>query len=453
MQSGQPILTAQAMRDAEQAAVMAGTSLATLMERAGEALARTVWRVASGRPVRILAGPGNNGGDGYVAARRLARMGASVEVAALAPPGTDLAIAAAAKWDGPLLSLADQPHKGAVLVDCLFGTGLSRPLDASLTDRLVAHAAVASRIVAADVPSGVDSDSGADMGCPFNADVTVAFGALKPAHLLFPAAARMGRVVLTDIGIDATSTVRAAVMPVLAPPTHTSHKYARGLVAVIAGSMSGAAELAARAALRSGAGYVRLIGSGLPPSPPHAIVRQGWRDGAALEDPRIGAIVIGCGLGQGETATGRFAAALATGKPLVVDADGLALIADTPFTQHAILTPHPGEFARLAPDMKGHKISASQALASRLNAVIIHKGPDTVIAAPDGQVALASPGNAWLSTAGTGDVLAGIAGAMLARGLSPFEAAQAAVLLHQRAANRASPGFAADDLLVEPLWP
>ncbi len=450
-----PILTAAAMRDAEQAAAHAGTPLATLMERAGSALARLAWRMAAGRPVHILAGPGNNGGDGYVAARHLASLGATVTVSALADSATDLARQAAANWAGPVGRLSDPPVANALLIDCLFGTGLSRSLDAETAQALRRHVSLAARSLAADVPSGVATDNGADLGCPYHADMTLAFGALKPAHVLFPAADRMGRVVLDDLGLMIDSRMATAAMPSLTAPDFSAHKYVRGLVTVVAGSMAGAAELAARAALRAGAGYVRLLGSGLPPTPPFAIVRQGWREGMALDDERIGAIVIGCGLGQGDQAQARLDAARATGKPLLIDADGLFLLGNTPLDQPAILTPHPGEFARLAGKQDGadNKLSITARLAEHLNAVVVHKGPDTVIAAPDGRVAVASPGNSWLSTAGTGDVLAGIAGAMLARGLPPFEAAQAAVLLHQRAAQQAQEGFAADDLVKGPLWP
>ena len=447
------ILTAQAMRAAELAAVDRGTSLSELMERAGDALARMAWRVASGRPVHVLVGPGNNGGDGYVAARRLAEMGASVAISAGAPPASDLAQAAAARFPGPIGQLPDRPQDNAVLVDCLFGTGLNRRLDPSWSSALAAHAAAAAQTIAADLPSGVDSDCGADLGCPYRADVTLAFGALKPAHLLFPAAAHVGRVELAAIGIGCDSAIRTAVMPVLEPPTHGSHKYRRGLVAIVAGRMGGAAELAARGALRAGAGYVRLIGSSQPPSPPHAIVRQSWRDGEALDDPRIAAIVVGCGLGQGEAAAARLAKALGTGKPLVLDADALAMLGDEALRHPAILTPHAGEFDRLCEGKVGNKIERTLAVARRLRAVLVHKGADTVIAAPDGRVAIASPGTPWLASAGTGDVLAGIAGAMLARGLPAFEAAQAAVLLHQKAARRAGPGLCADDLIMEPIWP
>lgn len=453
MNSGLPILTASEMRAAEQAAVANGTPLAVLMERAGEALARLVLRVASGRPVHVLVGPGNNGGDGYVAARWLADRGVAVTVTALALPTTALANNAAALWKGPVGGVDADVIADSILVDCLFGTGLNRALNSEATGWLTRHGAIASRIVAADVPSGVDSDSGAMLGCPLKADITLAFGALKPAHLLFPAAGHCGEVHVADIGIVCDSDVHVAAMPLLGSPDASSHKYTRGLVAVVAGSMGGAAELAARAAQRSGAGYVRLIGSSLPPSAPWSLVRQGWRDGEGLSDPRIGAVVIGCGLGSGVAAQAKLDAALACGKPLVIDADALALLPDAPLNVPAILTPHSGEFARLAPDLSGNKIAQTRSLAERLGAVVIHKGANTVIAAPDGRVAVARQGSPWLASAGTGDVLAGICGAMLARGIDAFDAAQAGVLLHHRAAERAGPGLIADDLIEAGIWP
>ena len=453
MISGLPILTATEMRAAEWAAAGSGLLLDVLMQRAGEALARLTHRIASGRPVHILVGPGNNGGDGYVAARWLAGQGVAVKVSALAPPATDLARAAATQWVGPVGGSDGEVMPDAIVVDCLFGTGLNRTLSAEAAHFLSRHAAVAQRVIAADLPSGVDSDSGNLLGCPIHADITLAFGALKPAHLLFPAAAMCGELHVADIGIACDSAARIATLPELAAPDPSSHKYTRGLVAVIAGSMGGAAELAARAAQRSGAGYVRLIGSSLPPSAPWSLVRRGWRDGEPLADLRIGAVVIGCGLGTGEGAQAKFDAARGCRKPLVIDADALTLLPDTPLTVPAILTPHPGEFARLAPDLTGSKIDRTRALAMRTGAVVILKGADSVIAAPNGRVAIAPHGSHWLATAGTGDVLAGICGAMLARGLEPFDAAQAAVLLHHRVAARAGPGLVADDLIETGIWP
>lgn len=448
-----PILTASNMRAAEAATAAAGTSLATLMDRAGEALGRLALRVASGRPLVVFAGPGNNGGDGYVAARWLAGQGADVTLVAASEPRTDLARAAATHWTGQTRSLEGPAQRDSVLLDCLFGTGLDRPLDDELAGHLARHAAAAVRTIAADLPSGLATDTGALLGCPYRADVTLAFGALKPAHVLFPGAGHCGQVELATIGICASSALTTLAPPHLAMPDATDHKYTRGLVAVVAGAMGAAAELAARAAARSGAGYVRLIGSGLPPAAPFAIVRQGWRDGEPLADARIGAIVIGPGLGSGEGAQTRLDAALATGKPLVLDADALTLLEGRTLAQPAILTPHAGEFARLAPGVDTDKISTTRALAARSGAVLVHKGADTVIAAPDGRAVVAASAPAWLATAGTGDVLAGIAGAMLARGVDPFDAACAAVWLHIRAARRAGPGLCADDLFQDPIWP
>lgn len=453
MTPGLPIVTAAQMRAAEQAADASGTSYAQLMQRAGTALARATLRLGGGRPVHILVGPGNNGGDGYVAARWLEAQGVAVRVSPLAPPATALAVEAASAWGGSTGQIDGAASGGAVLVDCLFGTGLNRSLDESVASHLLRHADAASRIIAADLPSGVASDSGALLGCPFRADVTMAFGALKPAHLLMPAAGHVGEIVLADIGLSIGSTTAVAQMPSLAPPDANSHKYNRGLVTVVAGRMAGAAELAARAAQRSGAGYVRLIGSSLPPSPPFSLVRQGWRAGEALTDPRIGAVVIGCGLGSDDQAQERWAAALSSGKPMVIDADALAFIGDVPLAVPAILTPHGGEFDRMTGGSTGSKIDRTRALAERIRATVIHKGADTVIAAPDGRVAIAPTGSPWLASAGTGDVLAGICGAMLARGLAPFEAAQAAVLLHHRAAATVGPGLIADDLVTTGLWP
>lgn len=452
MQPGAPIVTAAAMRDAEADMVRHGVSLSVLMERAGRALARLAARLAAGRPVHILCGPGNNGGDGYVAARLLGEMGVDVRVSGLDTPKTDLAQAARAAWSGAVVPLNDEAHAGVLLIDCLFGVGLNRPLNTDTAAHLARHADAAWLRLAADVPSGVETDSGALLGCPYTADVTLAFGAFKPAHLLFPAAAHCGALRYDAIGIDVTSSVTTAVMPALAMPDADSHKYRRGLVAVVAGKMGGAAELSARAAARSGAGYVRLIGAGTPPAAPYAIVRGGWRDGAALDDPRIGAVVIGPGLGQGEDAVTRFESVLGNGHALVIDADGLALLQGRPLQGPAILTPHAGEFDRIWAGT-GDKITRTREAANALNAVVVHKGADTVIATPDGRVAVHAPGYPWLSTAGTGDVLAGVCGAMLARGLPAFDAAQAAVLLHDRTARRAGAGLIADDLVERAIWP
>ncbi len=463
----QPILTTTMMHDAERAA---GVPLAALMDNAGAALAAIVRRVASGRAILILAGPGNNGGDGYVAAAILRDGGCDVRMAASAPPSTDLTRAAAARWGAAeTLDIATPP--APILVDCLFGTGLSRPLDPALAAALGRLAQRAQRVVAADLPSGVGADDGGLLGCPVNADITIAFGARKPAHMLEPAASRCGDVIVADIGLGPlASPIQVAAPPPLAPPDAASHKYTRGLVAVVAGRMAGAAHLAAAGAAAAGAGYVRLLGSAAPPGPPWGIVRARF-DADALTDPRIGAIVIGCGLGDGDMAAARYAAAVASGRPLVVDADALGLVgaglvgagligagvaAGDTFAVPAILTPHSGEFEQLSARFgikNADKITMTAALARATGAVVLHKGADSVIAAPDGRVAIAGRGCPWLAVAGTGDVLAGVAGAMLARGLGAFAAAQAAAVLHQRAAWRTGPGLTADTLVATGIWP
>lgn len=444
------IVTVAQMRAAEQAA---GVPLSQLMAQAGAAVAAMARRLAAGRPIHFLCGPGNNGGDAYVAAQILAEMGENVRLSASAPPASSLARDAALRWTGAVEPLDAPPVNGVLLVDGLFGVGLNRPLDGALAAALGRHADAAWRTLAVDLPSGLGSDGGDLLGCPYVADVTLALGAYKGAHLLFPAAGHIGTLRLADLGMKPDAPTRIAALPPLTPPDAASHKYNRGMVAVVAGSMGGAAELAARAAQQAGAGYIILTGSNRPPTPPHAIIRAPWRDGEMLEDPRINAVVIGCGLGRGAGAEARFSAALARGIAMVVDGDAIVMTSPGTLPANSILTPHAGEFARIWPGA-GDKIGRTRAAAAHFGAVIIHKGADSVIAAPDGRVAVHSPGNPWLASAGTGDVLAGICGAMLARGeLDAFDAAQAAVLLHQRAAARAGPGLNADNLVAAPIWP
>ncbi|SFP37922.1 NAD(P)H-hydrate dehydratase [Sphingomonas rubra] len=438
---GQPILTAAAMRAAEQA----HGDLSALMDRAGRAVAQAVARLAGPSPVLILCGPGNNGGDGYVAAAALAAAGHAVRLAAVAPPTTDLARAAAARWTGRVETLANaQP--APVLVDALFGTGLSRLLGHAITAPWHRLAAAAQLHVAVDLPSGIASDDGAVLSTPPPAQVTLALAALKPAHLLQPAARYAGTVRLLDLGIAAPSSCHAIAAPTLPEPGPDSHKFTRGMVAVVGGAMAGAGELAALAAMRAGAGYVVHLGDGQ--GPPHALVRKPWSP-AALDDPRIGAVVIGPGLGRDAAAHTRLDAALATDRPLVIDGDALHLLdldrlADRQAA--AILTPHAGEFAALFGKGQGSKIDRTLAAAARARAIVVHKGPDTVIAAPDGRAVVAGDADDWLSTAGSGDVLAGATGATLASGVAALDAAAAAVWLHGRAARRCGRSFIADDL-------
>jgi ADP-dependent NAD(P)H-hydrate dehydratase / NAD(P)H-hydrate epimerase len=436
------ILTAAEMRAAEEAAIAAGTPVEALMERAGKAAAEAIWRYAGPLPALVLCGPGNNGGDGYVIARELRARGVAVRVAALADPKGNAARAARASWNGPVETLNEAPA-AALLVDALFGTGLARPLDGAVAARLLDLAESAQARIAVDLPSGVATDDGAILSPVPDYDLTITFQTLKPAHLLQPAARHMGRIVVADIGIEAASGLTEIGAPPLRAPGPDDHKYKRGYVALLAGAMPGASALAAAAALGARAGYVRLIGpnvAGLP----HAVVQGPGDPAALLADARIGAVAVGPGLGKGADAERLLDLAIASGRPLVLDAD--ALIAGR-IPAGAILTPHEGEFARLFPALTGSKIEKARAAAAQSGAVIVYKGADTLVAAPDGRAAIAAP-PPWLASAGTGDVLTGIIAARLAALGDPFEAACAGVWLHARAAGRAGPGLIADDLIA-----
>ena len=449
---GAPVLTAAAMRAAEDRAIAAGSSVAALMECAGTGVAEWVHRLAAGSEVLILCGPGNNGGDGYVAARVLASRGVPVRVAALGEPKTAAAAQARAAWSGPVEAfpggLADG-DTAPILVDAVFGTGLTRAVDDAVADAIRLLAGRARLSIAVDLPSGAETDSGGDFGAAHLADfdVTLALGALKPAHILQPAARHCGAVRVIDIGLGSLdSAVRTSPRPGIAAPGPESHKYTRGMVAVVGGPMHGASELAARAAYRAGAGYVLLLTGGLP-HPPHAIVRQRWNP-KTLADERIGAVVIGPGLGRDDRAREKLDAALASDRPLVIDGDALHLLdgrlrgRDAP----TILTPHAGEFAALFGAGTGSKIMQAQDAARKSGAVVVVKGADTVIAAPGGRVQVAAPTSAWLSVAGTGDVLAGTIGALLAQHVPPFDAASAGVWLHGETARMIDRCFLADEL-------
>jgi hydroxyethylthiazole kinase-like uncharacterized protein yjeF len=446
---GLPVLTAAEMRAAERAAMVGDVTEATLMDRAGAAIARAVARLAAGREILVLCGPGNNGGDGYIAAAMLRRQGLPVRVAASEAPRSDGARRAAALWDGAVEPLV-QAKPAPILLDALFGTGLSRPLDHSVQQALCRLASAAWLRIAVDLPSGVATDDGKLLGEMPRFDVTLALGAVKPSHVLQPAASLMGQVRLLDIGVSTESQAHILARPGLPEPNATSHKYSRGMVAVVAGSMSGASELAALAALRAGAGYVLHLASTGPsgPASPHAVVRRGYA-ADALSEERIGAIVIGPGLGRDSDASERLNAALASGRPLVVDGDALRLVQIEALAEHdgsKILTPHGGEFTHLFGKTADGKLSATRRAARQSGAVVVHKGADTVIAAPDGRAILCPEASPWLSTAGTGDVLAGAIGAMLAAGLEPFRAAEAGVWLHAQAARACGKAFIADDL-------
>ena len=443
MNSQRPILSAERMRAAEQAAIDTGASVEDLMERAGAALAEAAYRFAGPLDALVLCGPGNNGGDGYVAARHLAALGVKVRVAALSEPKSKVAQWARSQWSGEVEQFSEATAGAPMLIDALFGTGLTRGLDEATSELLSDLAQQAVVAVACDLPSGVETDSGALLSPTPHYDLTVTFGALKPAHRLDPAMHECGRVVLADIGVEASGDWCEIGRPELPPLKPDANKYTRGLVHALAGQMPGAIALAARAAARSGAGYVRVSTSRAIDGLPSAIVQV---DTAPVNDDRIGCLLVGPGLGDIPQV---LTLALTSKAPKVVDADGITHLGDPERLrgQDAIVTPHEGEFKRLFGEIAGSKPERAVRAAERCGAVVVYKGPDTLVAAPDGRLAFAPPAPASLATAGTGDVLAGIIAALRARGLPAFEAACSAVWLHGRAAEIAGPGMIADDLV------
>ena len=449
MTPADPILTIAQMRAAEQALIDGGETVSSLMERAGTGAADWVWRIAAGRAVTVLCGPGNNGGDGYVIARELARRGARVTVLAPLEPATEAALAARRSCG---IEPAARGH-GGVLVDCLFGSGLTRPLSPELLALLTTEAERHLIRIAVDLPSGIESDSGRPLneGLP-DCDVTLSLGAWKFAHFLMPAMASMGEMRLVPIGIGSVEgAAKRLPLPRLAPPAPDAHKYSRGLVLVVGGTMAGAALMACDAAMRAGAGAVRLAGSPHPAVLPDVILREEPL-GDLLADERTGAVVVGPGLGRDGEARERLAEVLGAGRPTVIDGDGLTLLWPAAIENAPgplILTPHEGELARLAESFgigAEAKIDRACALAEATRAVVIAKGPDTVIADPGGRLMLAPSPSSWLAVAGTGDVLAGIVASRLAATGDPFAAACEAVWLHGEAARLAGPAFLASEL-------
>jgi len=471
------VLSVAQMRAAEEALIARGESVDSLMLRAGRGAADYVWRMAAGRAVTVLCGPGNNGGDGYVIAETIRARGGPVAVVAAIEPKTDAARNARAAYAGPVLGAGNVPH-GDVLVDCLFGSGLTRPLEAGDHALLLRLAASHALRVAVDVPSGVQSDHGLLLNDDLpDWHLTVALGAWKPAHALMPARATMGALRLVDIGVaDVAGAARMVERPRMTAPAADAHKYRRGLLGVVLGAMPGAGVLAATAAQGAGAGYVRLLGgagagastgsarAGLgatsarpesvegPTLPPDLVLdRAPLSD--ALDDGRYVALLVGPGLGRGGAAIERLAVALASGIPAVLDADALVLLGPRLLAERAapvIATPHEGELARLEQafdcDGSASKPQRAAALARASGMIVVAKGPDTVIAAPDGRLALSAGASSWLSVAGTGDVLAGAIASRLAAGADPFAAASEGVWLHGEAARLCPGPFTASQL-------
>ncbi|MDE2435414.1 MAG: NAD(P)H-hydrate dehydratase [Sphingomonadales bacterium] len=447
-----PVLTAAQMRDAEGALIAAGTGVDELMRRAGYGAADYVWRLAGGRAVTVLCGPGNNGGDGYVIAEAIRERGGEVAVIAAADPATVAAKNARAAYRGQVVESGGQ--RSGVLVDCLFGTGLTRPLGAEHLALLRDLAATHASRVAVDLPSGIEADLGLvlNQGLP-DYHLTIALGAWKLAHFLMPAGATMGALRLVRIGVEpAGGSARVVSRPRFAAPSAMAHKYTRGLLGIVSGAMPGAALLAARAAHGAGTGYVKLLSPDTASAPAELVVDTAPL-ADVLSDARFSALLVGPGLGRRGGARERLVLALAEPIPAVLDADALVLLAPRHLTERAaplIATPHEGELLALERafdlDGAGSKVERAVALAAASRMVVVAKGADTVIAAPDGRIACAPRASAWLSTAGTGDVLAGTIASRLACGSEPFDAACEGVWLHGEAARRCPVPFTAAQL-------
>ena len=472
------ILTNNEMRQADALAVEAGVSSITLMENAGRAVAEAISGRFAPCRVAVLCGPGNNGGDGFVTARLLAEQGFDVLVAAERDHKGDAA-QMASRWRGPRVPLAYPALDGAgLVVDALFGAGLSRPLEGAYRAMIEAVNRMPAPVVSVDVPSGVDGDTGKVLGIAVEADLTVTFFRLKPAHLLLPGRDLCGDVVLADIGIPPAATAGIRLFensPALWGgdypwPKSGAHKYGRGHCLVVSGPAhaTGAARLAARGALRIGAGLVSVAAEAeaVAVNAAHltAIMVKPFEGAkglcSLLSDKRFNAVVAGPGLGVNDQTRALVKEILASGASTVLDADALTSFRDDPeslFAQirHATtITPHEGEFERIFPGLlqeTNGKVQAARAAAARSGAVVLLKGPDTVIAAPpengkEGRAAINANAPPILATAGSGDVLAGFIGGLLAQGLPAFEAACAACWLHGDAAGRFGPGLIAEDL-------
>lgn len=449
------VLTVAQMRAAEEDLIAAGTSVDALMQVAGRGAAEWVRRIAGGGSVTVLCGPGNNGGDGWVIAEYLREHGNAVQVVQAREPATDAARKAKALYRGTIVAV-DSVTAGDVFVDCLFGSGLTRALPEDLFAILCGLAELHRHRIAIDVPSGIDSDSGAALnpGLP-EWTLTVALGAWKHAHFAMPACATMGAIRLVDIGVAAVSgAARVLERPRLHPPAPDAHKYRRGMLGIVGGEMPGAALMAATAALRAGAGYVKLAAQPAPAgAPPELVVTS---DSAALlADARTSALLVGPGLGRSDGASRLLSAALHAGRPVVVDADALVLLRPAMLSgAPCVLTPHEGEMAALerafALPGAGMRRDRALALAEVSGTVVVLKGPDTVIAAPGGEVVASPRASSWLSVAGTGDVLAGTIASRLATHCQDLgqalRAAEEGLWLHGEAARLCGPAFTAGEL-------
>jgi hydroxyethylthiazole kinase-like uncharacterized protein yjeF len=472
------------MERADRLSIAAGTPGFALMLSAGQAIAEAAADLVEEGPILVVAGRGNNGGDGFVAAAELAARGRDVSVILLCERDSlqgDAALAARG-WKYPVLPFNLQAiGRPALIIDALFGAGLNRPIKGDPLEMIEAVNANGAPVLAVDLPSGINGTSGAVMGAAINAVETVTFFRRKPAHLLMPGRKHCGRVRVADIGIDprvleeirpqTSENVPQSWQSFFPVPRIDGHKYARGHAIVLSGELAstGAARLAARGALRAGAGLVTVA------SPRDALavnaaaltavmvrpVDTPLDFGEMIGDRRLNAIVIGPGAGVSDRTRDFVHTALSVKRGLVLDADALTSFAEAPerlFESikasdggQVVLTPHEGEFPRLFSDISNKhpgrsKLERVRDAAERSGAVVLLKGPDTVVASPDGRASIASNAPPWLATAGAGDVLAGMIAAMLAQGVPAFEAACIGVWMHGEAAGEAGPGLIAEDL-------
>ena len=481
---GMEVLNPAEMERADRLTIAAGTPGFALMLSAGQAVAEAAMDLVEEGPIVVVAGGGNNGGDGFVAAAELAARGREVSVILLCERDSlqGDAASAARGWKYPVLPFNPQAiGKPALIIDALFGAGLNRPVKGEPHDMIEAVNANGAPVLAIDLPSGVNGTTGAVMGVAINATETVTFFRRKPAHLLMPGRMHCGRVRVADIGI--APRVLSEIQPRTfenAPqfwrgsfpvPRIDGHKYTRGHVIAVSGDIAatGASRMSARAALRAGAGLVTLA------SPREALIVNAAALTAVMvraidtvvefaelvADKRFNTCVIGPGAGLGHRTRDFVLTALSANKRLVLDADALTSFAEAPdhlfeaikASGHGevVLTPHEGEFPRLFSDMSNKhpersKLERVRAAAERSGAVVLLKGPDTVVATADGRATIAANAPPWLATAGAGDVLSGMIAGMLAQGVPAFEAACIGVWMHGEAAREAGPGLIAEDL-------